>query len=246
MKKIILFITLSLLTQNVCNAAITFDSVASNFVNSGSALNLSHTLGSGSNRIVLATYTQENNNSSCTSITYNGSNMTKVGTITNGANSAEIWYILESSLPASGTYTVAFTCGGGQSWTASAISLIGAAQSAPEASATNTNSGSATITSAITTLTNGAWVVDALSCGETGALSTTESGQTERHDLSAGTTMQGGSSTKEVASAGSTNMGWSGGGTNRKAHYLVSIAPASEATTTTVINGATINGAVIN
>lgn len=243
MKKILTIILL-LLTNN-CFAAITFDSVSSDFINSGSSFNLSHTLGSGSNRIVLATYTQENNSSSCSSITYNGSNMTKVGTVTNGANSAEIWYILEASLPSAGTYTVAFTCTGLQSWTVSAISLFGAAQTAPEASASNTNTANASITSSITTLTNGAWVVDAIACGETGALSATESGQTERHDLSAGTTMQGGSSTKEVATAGSTNMSWTGGGTNRKAHYLISVAPSSTSNYT-VIKGATIQGAKIN
>lgn len=242
---IFLFIAIYLLFYNTCFAAITFDNDSEKSVGVAFSSTLSHTIGSGSNRILIATYEQENG-TNCSSITYNGQNLTKVGTVTNSQNSAEIWYLLEASLPSAGAYDTVFNCNNGSgSWVVSVITLAGAAQSAPEASNTNTASGSATITSSITTLTNGAWVVDSIICGEVGGLSTTQSGQTERHDITEGFTLQGGSSTKEVSTAGATNMGWSGGGTNRKAHIMISVAPASSSTITQ-INGAIINGATIN
>jgi hypothetical protein len=114
-----------------------------------------------------------------------------------------------------------------------AISFEGVAQQAPEATNTNTNVGPNSISTGITTVTDGAWVVDVVVDGNADAF-TPYGGQTEQYDEVASSST-GAASTKEMATAGSTNMGWSAGSANRLAHVVAAFAPASDLTTNPLV-----------
>ena len=102
------------------------------------------------------------------------------------------------------------------------ISRADAAQQAPEAVVTNSNTGQDTISTNITTVTANAWVVDVVACDDQGSFSTTTGGMTERWDVSgddAYSTAAG--ATKSPASAGLTTMSWSySSGANMLAHSI--------------------------
>jgi len=107
-----------------------------------------------------------------------------------------------------------------------AISLLNVAQQAPEAVTANSNSGLASISTNITTLTDGAWVVDVVGCGNMGSFTTTTSGMVERYGEENTTSVSSAGSTKPVASAGSTTMSWDHSNANRLTHSLAAFAPA--------------------
>jgi hypothetical protein len=135
--------------------------------------------------------------------------------------------MLEDSLPSAGTYTIVVnTPATPEELIAGAISLDGVAQQAPEAKAESSADYSDTLSTSITTLTDGAWLVDAAHSGmEYGY--TPDSGQTERYDRTGDAyTSRLAASTKEVAVAGSTTMGWTQSGANRQAHEVAAFAPA--------------------
>lgn len=107
---------------------------------------------------------------------------------------------------------------------AGAISIEEAQSGPPEAIATNINIGPATITTPITTLTDGAWLIDVVGSGDGGSY-TPGAGQTERWDSSV-FTATGASGTKLVATAGLDSMTQTHNTpSNRTAHVVVSVAP---------------------
>ncbi len=110
---------------------------------------------------------------------------------------------------------------------AGAISIEDALAGPPEAVATNTNTGSAVITTPIVTLTNNAWLIDVVGSGNAGNF-TPGLAQTERWDRSAPnpTSATGASSTKPVSPAGPSLMTQTHNTfSNRNAHAVISIAP---------------------
>src|SRR5882672_6407551 len=231
-------------------ASISFDSASSKAsTTSISSLSWSHTLGAGTDRIVIIGVTAENTtatNAAVASVTFNGVAATAVpNSLISGGGTGiietELFYVLNSSLPAPGTYTIQVTFHGSiQGASTGAVSLFGVNQAAPESVATNVDtSGADSISTSITTHTNGAWVVDVAGSGNSGTF-TAASGQTLRWGIaSSGST--GASSTKAVATAGATTLSWTHSGANRLAHSLASFAPSSggtaNCTLTTVANG---------
>ena len=225
-------------TATFSNAVITKDAV-SHASSSGSTgtLTWQHTLGSGVSRgIVIAVGETDSLPSPdpyavVNSVTFNGVYATPIpnSTIyggTSGMVQAELFYLLESELPAAGTYTVQVNLAGPIAGiSAGAVSLIGVNQGPPEAVATNKNtSGADLISTPITTLTNNAWVVDLVEDGDVAAL-TPNAGQTLawQAEAASGT---GGSSTEAVGTAGATTLGWAGSA-NRLAQSLAAFPPAT-------------------
>ena len=89
----------------------------------------------------------------------------------------------------------------------------------------NTNTNAASITTNITTLTDGAWLVDVVGSGDSGSFAP-GGGQTERWDRS-NFTATSASSTKVVPTAGPDSMTQTHSTTsNRHAHLVASFAPA--------------------
>jgi prepilin-type N-terminal cleavage/methylation domain-containing protein len=156
---------------------ITYDAVSTGTASWTTTETFSHSIGSGSNRILVVGVTFEDCDDypSVTWITYNGQPLTLIdsGQVISGngcGGRAELWYLLEADLPSAGAYNVVIgTSGTFDELVAGAISLENVAQQAPEASNSNSNDAQTTISTNITTLTDGAWLVDVVHSGnETG------------------------------------------------------------------------------
>jgi len=210
---------------------------------SASTLSWTHTLGAGTNRAVVIAVGEADSVASpdqyatVTSVTLGGVYATPLpNSVTYGGTSGmvqtQLFYILDSELPAAGTYTVQVNLAGSIAGiSAGAISMFGVNQGPPEAVATNKNTaGANTLSSTITTLSNNAWVIDLIEDGDVAAL-TASSGQTQAWQAEA-KTGTGASSYKQVATAGSASMGWTGTA-NRLAASLLDFAPSLGATPTT-------------
>lgn len=215
---------------------IEFDAASSGFNSSaGTTLSWSHTIGGGNNRVLVVGIAAEDsspNDLTINSVTYNGVDMDPIpGTSSSVGTSylqkTELYYLLDNELPSAGSYSVVITYSGSvDNINGGAISLTNVAQQPVEAVAVNANTSSSTISTNITTLTNGAWVIDVVGCGNSGSFSTTTGGMQERWDVSA-SSASGAGSTKPVASAGLTTMSWQQSGANRLAHSLAAFAPLS-------------------
>jgi pectate lyase len=218
------------------DAAITFDAAARAATTSTGKTSLAwtHTIGSGTNRILMIGVSVANSNKTVpavTSVVCNGVAATAVANSEvhgggTGIIETELFFVLDGNLPSSGSFPVTVTFQSGVTGAAAgSVSLFGVNQSAPEAVATNVDtSGADTISTAITTHTAGAWVLDVVGSGTSGQF-TPGSGQVERWDIAA-STMTGASDTKTVATAGSTTVTETHSGANRLAHSLASFAPA--------------------
>ena len=234
----------SFTTESEGSAEITFDATSS--TGSGSAsttLAWSHTVGTGSNRILVVGCAGKDGSTSdivVSSVTYGSANLSMVSGsgITKEASGrvvrTELWYLLA---PDSGTDTITITYSGTVDCrSGGVVSLENVKQQAAEAAATNSGqiSGGAenpvTFFTNITTVTDGAWVIDAVGLDRGGAWSTTTGGMTERWDESPHANHSGGGGTKPVASAGSTTMSWSNTYTQyskRWTHSLAAFEPAA-------------------
>ena len=220
--------------STVCSAGggISFDAYSTATSSWQTSTSFSHTIGSGSNRLLVVGVSMEHDASgpAVSSITYNGQQLTKIdsrGIYNDYYGRAELWYSLEANLPSAGAYNIVVNIPTApEELIVGAISLSGVAQQAPEAKGESSADYSDTISTSITTLTDGAWLVDAVHSGmEYGC--TPNSGQTERYDRAGGAdTSRLAASTKEVAAAGSTSMGWTQSGANRMAHEVAAFAPA--------------------
>jgi uncharacterized repeat protein (TIGR02543 family) len=239
----------SLVATSSSFAAIAFDAASNGgLAASGSTFTWSHTVGTGTNRVLVVGVEQEDTNTAdmtISSVTYNGAAMTAIansqvsdGTTT--VNRAQLFYQVN---PASGAHNVVVTFAGTVNGaSAGAVSLSGAAQSGPEAVATNHLGSGSTISTNITTLTAGAWVVDVIGSGASSVtFTTTTSGMTERWDRS--TNGAGGAgSTKAPTATGATTLSWTASSGSRIVHALAAFAAASGGgtgpfTLTTTVSG---------
>lgn len=195
----------------------------------------SHTLVTGTNRIVVVGIGIENQDSTALgSITYGGVNMILANSYLSGTSGARnlvgVYYLLDADLPSLGSNTVAVTILG----TASSLGSVtfcaeysGVYQSAPEATDTAYQTGSQTVTNTISPST-GAWVFSTMDCGATNGTWSHGQSQVELID-SQGT---GGSHTMAVAelrsASGETSLSSTySGDILREVRVAVSFAEAS-------------------
>lgn len=219
--------------------SINFDG-ANSGSGSGSQLTFSHTIGGGSNRLLVVSVGIENGSTGPTvdSITYGGQSLTKIDSAQTGSTTigrSELWYALETNLPSAGSYNVEVNVSASVSYLlAGAISLDGVAQQGPEDQNTRTVTGTDNISTSITTVTNGAWIVDSVHCGEAGSY-TANSGQAERYEPGS-TSSTHAASTLPMAIAGSTSISWthSDWNANRQTHVVAAFAPATDCAGSTV------------
>jgi len=205
--------------------SISYDATSSHYQDESGTNSWSHTIGSGSNRLLVVCIAHENWTSDTVSgVTYDDVALTKAISKQEGANYAEIWYLLETDLPSTGAYTVVVTfpnafidsvCG--------AVSVDNVTQQAPEATASGSDTNTDTISTNITTISKNAWLFDVLSVSDD-TTSTPGSGQVERFDVHSGDTggVTGVASTKEVESTGLTSMSQTAAASQgRLAHCIV-------------------------
>lgn len=100
------------------SASIAFDAVSSGYDGGGdTTLSWSHTIGSGSNRVLIVCPLGEDsqeNDLAISSVKYNNVNMTAVsgGSRYRDPVKGDMYYMLEEDLPSAGTYTVQITYNG--------------------------------------------------------------------------------------------------------------------------------------
>ncbi|MBE3040092.1 MAG: SMP-30/gluconolactonase/LRE family protein, partial [Chloroflexi bacterium] len=212
---------------------IVFKRSSQSFAENGTTLSWSHTTDSASNKLLVVGLAAEDTSTSdlvISSVKYNGVNMHLVADSNSivGAGmrmKTDLYYLLDSELPSSGTYTVTVTYAGIIAYmNGGAVSLAHVKQLAREAVAIKSNTNLSTISTNITTLTNGAWVIDVVGSGEVGSFTTTTTGMVERWDVASGTS-KGAGSTKPVETAGSTTMSWDTPAL-RLSHSVAAFAPA--------------------
>jgi len=194
-----------------------------------------HMLGGGDNRVLVVALIGEANdvnNLAIASVKYNNVEMNIVPDSNVIAISdpnkvkTVLYYLLEADLPEPGYYTVAalYAANDVAQRLGGSVSRANVAQQAPEAVATNSNTGQDTISTNITTITANAWVVDVVAGDDEGSFTTTTGGMTERWDVSGDDSTRGSTAagaTKSPASAGLTTMSWSySSGTYMLAHSI--------------------------
>ncbi|MBI3812387.1 MAG: hypothetical protein HY283_09330 [Nitrospirae bacterium] len=209
---------------------IAFDAPSS-ATNNTASLTWSHTVGAGSNSILVVGVSILNNSSqTVTGVTYAGVPLTLIGSQNNGTNArVELWYRL---VPATGANNVVVTLSAAAAVVGGAVSFTGVDQTSP-VDASAFNSGNITpVTVTITTVTNNAWVVDVLaSLASSANTVTAAAGQTERWNVAIGgnPNARGAGSTKgPISPAGAVTMSWSltGGPPRRSAIGAVALKPA--------------------
>jgi hypothetical protein len=221
-------------------ASIAYDTVSSATTSAAAAtLSWTHTIGSGFFRLLTVSVAVEDASSTdcvVTGVTYNGVALTQANSVqvtsTSVYQCVSLWYLLEASLPAAGSYTVSVTTNAtNDDITAGANSFTGVRQVAPQATATNScTSCSNAISTSITTTLPRAWLVDAIGCGNTGSYTATGTNQNERHDLQS-LSSSGASSTTATTAAGTQSVSWTHTNANRLGHV---VAAFFEEPTTTI------------
>lgn len=204
----------------------TFDAASSAELENGSSKSFSHTVGSGSNRLLIVgiSWYDPNSGASITSVVYNGTEtLTKLdhaNTSPSGDGRGEIWYRVN---PSSGAHNIVVTFStGGQYATIGAVSVADANQSTPfgtPAKATGTGtSASVNVTSADDEL-----VIAVLDYASTSQTTTVTGTGTSRWTKLSSNTEAGAGQTAPGAS--SVTAGWTLSGSSAWDIIGVSIKP---------------------
>lgn len=207
---------------------ITYDTSTLDGTSGTNTLTVSHTIGSGSNRCLIATLgIIAGGARTLSSITYNGTAMTLIGHFPDGDDNrfVSLYYMDEANLPAAGSYDIVSTYSGNGNIKLGGVSLFGVAQTGEEAISTGADAFDDLHNDTITTITNNAWVVQCTIVDGAYDISP-DDGQTERQENTESLDHFQ-IATLEVASAGATNIGCSWG-TNASLSTLgAAFAPAA-------------------
>lgn len=232
-----------------------FDAVssASNPSPTGSATSITwqHAVGAGHGRLLvvlaaieIAEGQGQTSADTVATVTYNGAAMTEAAAAATEVGAAfrvatRIFYLLDADMPGPGTYDVVLTTAGTvQDISGVAISVVNAGQGGPEATASGINASASsdpTISTDITTLTDGAWVFSGIGCGAgadgtpapvPGDYQATTAGMLVRAlQVAPSSTLAG--ATLPVATAGTVSVGWQvvNATVNRFAHSVAAFPP---------------------
>jgi len=152
---------------------IEFDSASSASDGAGqtTTLSWSHTIGNGQDRVLAVGVSAADTSATdlvVTGVTYNGVAMTTISdtnSIAGDTNliATELYYMPESNLPATGTYTAQVTYAGSvEDITAGAVSLANVMQQPAEVVAISADPNASTISTSVATLSEGTWLIDVL------------------------------------------------------------------------------------
>lgn len=211
---------------------ITFDA-SSGGKSSTSPLSYNHTIGSGTNRVLVISV-GTNASAGSISATYNGVSFTLIATITSSSYTTFLGYILEANLPATGTYSVSISITGSPVGTngiqSEVISLAGVAQQAPEANTTNSGGPAlASLTTFLTTATADAWIVDGMTADGGVTTLTVGGSQTKRNNQSS-TSINTSMSTHVTTAPGSYSNVWNFSGNATVATTVMAAFASADAT----------------
>ena len=215
-------------TSDTATAAIDMTSVLS--------LTWSHTVAAGSNKLlVVMLHTLVDGNVGASGVTFNGDAMTELRdevAVSGGRDSgAEVWYLINPDV-ATGDIVVTLNTTMHVA-SATAVDFTGVDQSTPfEANEGSVDAGGDTVTDDITTLTDGALVIQCMSGVQAAAGVTQDSGQTEWTDndtAGATDTLTWCDAYESIATAGLNSFATSGWAADDVCIILGAIKPASSA-----------------
>ena len=216
------------LSESAGGGAITKAGTDTTGTGTASPLSFSHTLVSGSNRMILVTAQSEANSANDISATYGGQTMVEAITQTTGTTTTmvlSIFYILEANLPSDGANTVSVTYTG----TVTEVNAWcgqwdGVSQTTPEATDETVWTFGTTIANTISPSTD-AWVISTVGYGNS-LTSTHGQSQVEVHDFADGSS---GIAVAELRGAsGETSLDSTASGTiNRGVRLAASFQPVA-------------------
>jgi len=193
-----------------------------------SSLSWSHTVGAGSDRLLLVATSHRDGNKQVTAISYGGASLTRLGA-QNGpgnGNRVELWYLIA---PAPGTTNVVVTLSDGRNVAAGAASYFGVNQNSPlgdfVSAANKTQEATITVSSQ-----TGALVMDIVAANGDANSLTVGAGQTTLWDIGTGTA--GGDirgSASNAPGAARVGLSWTLGKEKPWAIGAVSLNPAAGA-----------------
>lgn len=204
--------------------AITLDAVTAAgtaWVNMGTSYSFSHTVGSGSDRLLLVWVGNGSTADTVSAVSYNGVSMTlsKKQARSDNALYGYVWYLVN---PDSGAHNVTITHSSAETFANSgAASFTGCYQGAPEAT-TGGNPTATSLTLTVTTTSDNCWLFGGFYAS--GATMSAGSGTTFI-GTSTGTTISAHSNGAKTP-AGSHSMSASGGGGQAWYGAMVAFAPA--------------------
>lgn len=204
---------------------IAFDN-ATKGTDTSNPIDLSFTVASGSNRLLIVHVSNHGNVGPPTvdSVSYGAQSMTKIRDVVNGQQRTTMWYLVA---PTVGTATISAQVSGGSDWVIGATCLTGVDQSSPIGATASGTGNSASPSTNITTLTANSWIVDSVAwSGVSGGAPSPGSAQIERWDHGA-SPGEAASSTKLTISAGATSMSWTDGAPSEYAHAIIEVKPAN-------------------
>jgi uncharacterized repeat protein (TIGR01451 family) len=216
-------------------AQITVDHSSSATANA-STLTWAHTIGSGSDRVLVVGVSIRNAGRQVSGVTYGGAPLTFIGARNNHDNTVrtEMWF---QTAPTVGTANVVVTLTRSARMVGGAVSFFGVSASAPLGTfvANNSTDNGTDDPSVVVTSAAGEMIVSALSTQGSAGTVTPLAGQTQRWNRFYGT---GGGDAAGFGStapgAASVTMGWTKTGTAR---WAIGAVPLQPALTTTLANG---------
>lgn len=162
----------------------------------------------------------------------NEATLTRADAQANGTSAfAALYYLLDTNIPPSGTYTVRVNLSVSDQGVHYARALQGAAQQAPEATSGGSGSGDPSVD--ITTLTDGALVFDAVATRDAESFTVGVDQTVEVNSDDDASDMHGAGSRESVPTAGTITMSWDSSTAAVWAGVAAAIAPAATGTTTT-------------
>lgn len=203
-------------------------SATNTFANNAVAKTAALTIGGGSNRALVAFVGIRD--ATVSAITFNGVALSLPGAfpIANGGTAnlrSYIYYLLDASLPAAGTYNLSVTPSVACWGNICCVSLTGVRQIAPEATGSGFSTGTpASWANNITPLSAGAWIFEASFSND--RTFTPDGAQTERFDFKDGTAHALAVSSKELAIPALTTMGQTPNSGTPYAQAIAAFAPA--------------------
>jgi hypothetical protein len=233
MKKLLLF--LALLWTSPSWSAIAADGTASSTqVDNGTSCSFSHTVGSGSDRLLVLTYTDEDSSATDAAVAnadFNGDAATHLVTVGTN-NRTEQWYVLN---PDSGTFTVTINFGGTVTAAAcTAMSYTGVQQSG-QPDATNSGTDAASVFQiSIDTATENAWLT-VTDYHPASAAALTASNLTERVQQVNNGAFIVAFGDRAATTTGTYTQGWSSGSGGTNQLTVVSWKPAVAGADNTVL-----------
>jgi len=187
-------------------------------------LTWSHTIGSGSNRILIISVSNRDGNKTVTSVTYGGTALTQIG-FQNGPgnqNRTSLWKLLA---PPTGTASIVVTLSGSVNVVGGAVSFDNVDQTTPHGTFVSAN-GTSTTASVNVTSAAGEVVIDTATANGDAVSLTAGAGQTAQWNTGTGTAggnVRGGGSTEGGAPA--VTMSWTLGASKPWSIGAVSLKP---------------------